>query len=136
MIRAVAIAITLAIAVQAGLGGLHGSLVFCLGGSGERPHAHAETDGGECDHQHPPGPSRSSDHEHDDFCCDDIQFTVAEVLALPGFDDAPQLAMDTAPAPFLPIEFVVARSPRGPPPWADASTAHRLAIVSSTRLTL
>lgn len=115
------------------MGGLHGSLVFCLGGNGEVATDFATS---ACEHEHVPGPSPSRDHEHDEFCCDDIELTVAEVLALPGFDDAPAFVSTAALPPTFGFECINIGAPRGPPPRADAATAHRLAIVSSTRLTL
>jgi hypothetical protein len=137
MARSLAILIVIVLAAQSALGGLHGSVLLCLGGSGEL--ASVVGDGAQetCDHEHGvPFPTPS--HEHDGACCDDVRFTVVELIALPGSEDGPSLPLAQVAHAVLQWPMGASTGVRGPPapPWLDHAATQRLSIVSSIRLTL
>lgn len=135
MLRALSILITAVLVAQATLGGVHGSIVLCLG------HGHAQSDNdascaSACEHERGvQTPAPADDHDCD--CCDDIELTFAETLVAPRFEiqDAP-LALPVVSHRAAGVSVGAAVSWRGPPPWQDASREQRLAVVSVARLTL
>lgn len=138
MVRLIAILITLVIVAQTAIGGLHGTLVLCLGDHDAGVIGFDSDAEPACDHDHgTPMPAPSDDHDGE--CCDDVQVTLAELLTLPRFGDAStDMPMPAAVDAWIILAVDAGLSWRGPPDpsWVDPSREQHLAIVACTRLTL
>jgi hypothetical protein len=137
MVRALSILTILAIVAQSAIGGLHGTLVLCVGGQDSASSTVAES---ACGHNHgAPLQPPSHEQEHDDGCCADVELTLAELLTLPRQDDtAVDMPMPTVCDAWIVVAFDTGFSWRGPPesPGRDPARDLRLAVVACTRLTL
>ena len=138
--RPLAILLIAIIAFHAFAGGAGDAAVLCLGGGHE--HAPAEEEQCElaCSHDGSvPLPLQAYSSEHD--CdCNDIEFTISDLLAMPRSDDGSAISPVMVFAPVWGV--VVADSGlgrRGPPMqshWIDHGGVHRLEIVTSVRLNI
>lgn len=136
--RLVAILLVVLIGARALMGGVSGAVVLCLDGG----HEHAPTEVVEacelaCAHE--TGLTTAVVADAHDCGCVDIEFSLAELRVLPRFDaeGVPVVLADPAgPWVISAVGAVVAWT--GPPagPGFDPGLAHRLAVVSSTRLTI
>lgn len=131
----IAILITFAVVAQSAIGGLHGTLVLCVGGQDAESVTTTET---QCGHDHGT-PIQPPTHDHNDDCCEDVQLTLTELLTLPRLDDTSIDLPAIAPCDaWIVVAIDTGLSWRGPPqpPGRDPSRDQCLAIVASTRLTL
>lgn len=138
MVRLISILITIVIVAQTAIGGLHGTLVLCLGSHDAGVVGLDDAAESACDHDHgTPMPAPSDDYDGE--CCDDVQVTLAELLTLPRFGDASSdIPVPAAVDVWVVLAFDAGLSWRAPPDpsWVDPSREQHLAIVACTRLTL
>ena len=139
-IRPLAILLTAIIALHAIAGGAGGMVVLCLGGGHQ--HTPAESDHCETSCRHDaswPLPVPAGEQKHD-CSCTDVEITTAELLVLPrsdiGSDLPPVIVSSPSWGLILAETGLDSRGPPMPPPWFDPGGAHRIAIVTSVRLTI
>lgn len=139
-VRLLSILLATVLAVQAAFGGLGGAAVLCLGGGHRHTPIEAVDDCDRaCEHENARLIPAAFDHDTDRYGCVDLELPRTDPLTFPRTDPP-----STGMARFTPTcHRVIPTEPGGlawcgppTPPWFDPGGEHRLALVSSTRMTI